>query len=124
AQDQAFSFIYPHLLDGWRRAGAEIVPFSPLNDEEPQRECDAVWLPGGYPELHAHVISAATHFKRGMHRAAERGVPVHGECGGYMVLGTALETADGCWHRMLGMLGLETSFAQRQLHLGYRYAVS
>ncbi|MEP1171285.1 MAG: cobyrinate a,c-diamide synthase, partial [Alphaproteobacteria bacterium] len=53
AQDAAFSFTYPHLIEGWRRAGAEILPFSPLADEPPDAQADLVWLPGGYPELHA-----------------------------------------------------------------------
>ena len=53
ARDAAFGFVYPHLLAGWREAGAEIVPFSPLADEPPPAGCDACWLPGGYPELHA-----------------------------------------------------------------------
>ena len=53
AADRAFSFVYPHVLAGWRAAGAEIVPFSPLADEPPPADCDVCWLPGGYPELHA-----------------------------------------------------------------------
>jgi cobyrinic acid a,c-diamide synthase len=121
ARDEAFSFIYPHVLDGWRRSGAEIVAFSPLADEAPPETCDACWLPGGYPELHAGRLAAAERFREGLARfAATR--PVHGECGGYMVLGEALEDADGTAHRMTGLLGHATSFAQRKLHLGYREA--
>ncbi len=122
AQDRAFSFVYPHIVAGWRDAGAEIVAFSPLADEAPHAACDAVWLPGGYPELHAPELAAASHFKTGMRAAAARDIPVHGECGGYMVLGAGLQTADGARHEMTGLLGLETSFAQRRLHLGYRRA--
>jgi cobyrinic acid a,c-diamide synthase len=122
AQDRAFSFVYPHIVAGWRQAGAEVVPFSPLADEAPDATCDAVWLPGGYPELHAPALAAASHFKAGIRAAAARDVPVHGECGGYMVLGAGLEAADGSRHEMVGLLGLETSFAQRRLHLGYRRA--
>ena len=121
AQDAAFSFIYAHMLDGWRRAGAEIVPFSPLADEPPPDGCDCCWLPGGYPELHAGRLAAVTRFREGLARfAATR--PVHGECGGYMVLGQGLEDADGVLHAMAGLLGHATSFAQRKLHLGYRAA--
>ncbi len=122
AQDRAFSFIYPHLLAGWRRGGAEIVPFSPLADEAPDAASDAVWLPGGYPELNAPALASAVTFKAALRAAAERGVPIHGECGGYMVLGSSLETADGFRHEMVGLLGLKTSFAERRLHLGYRRA--
>jgi cobyrinic acid a,c-diamide synthase len=122
AQDRAFSFMYPHLLRQWRGAGAEIIPFSPLADEAPDQAADAVWLPGGYPELHAGTLAAAHHFHRGIRALAERSVPIHGECGGYMVLGRGLEDADGVRHEMTGLLGLETSFAKRKLHLGYRRA--
>jgi len=121
AQDAAFTFVYPHVLDGWRRAGAEIVAFSPLADEPPPKDCDSCWLPGGYPELHAGRLAGAHKFRDGLARfAATR--PVHGECGGYMVLGEVLEDADGISHPMAGLLGHATSFARRKLHLGYREA--
>lgn len=122
AEDPAFSFVYEHILSGWRRAGAEIVPFSPLAGEGPASDCDAVWLPGGYPELHASVIAAARAFRVGMYKAVERGAAIHGECGGYMVLGTGLVDAKGVRHEMLGMLAVETSFAKPKMHLGYRRA--
>ncbi len=122
AQDRAFSFMYPHLLEQWRAAGAEIVPFSPLADEPPAADADAVWLPGGYPELHGATLAAAGRFLGGLRRSAERSIPVHGECGGYMVLGQGIEDADGRRHAMAGLLRLETSFARRRLHLGYRRA--
>ncbi len=121
ARDDAFSFIYPHLLQTWRDAGADIAPFSPLADEAPPDDCDAVWLPGGYPELHAPRLAAATTFHGGMHRFAQTR-PIHGECGGFMVLGETLQAADGTIHRMTGLLGHATSFARRRLNLGYREA--
>lgn len=122
AQDRAFSFMYPHLIRQWRRAGAEIIPFSPLADEAPDDTADAVWLPGGYPELHAGTLASVHGFRAGLRALAERSIPIHGECGGYMVLGRGLEDADGRKHEMTGLLGLETSFAKRKLHLGYRRA--
>jgi cobyrinic acid a,c-diamide synthase len=121
ALDQAFSFVYPHILDGWRRAGAAIATFSPLADQPPPDDCDACWLPGGYPELHAGAIAAASAFRAGLVRFAQTR-PVHGECGGYMVLGQGLTDADGASHAMTGLLGHATSFARRKLHLGYREA--
>jgi cobyrinic acid a,c-diamide synthase len=121
ARDEAFSFIYPHLLSGWRQAGAEIVPFSPLADEPPPSNCDTCWLPGGYPELHARQLAAASRFKSGLAKFATSR-PVHGECGGYMVLGQWLEDADGNRHAMTELLSHATSFAKRRLHLGYRTA--
>ncbi|MEZ5788220.1 MAG: cobyrinate a,c-diamide synthase [Xanthobacteraceae bacterium] len=121
ASDAAFTFVYPHLVAGWRQAGAELVPFSPLADEPPPESCDACWLPGGYPELHAEALAVANRFRAGLARFAETR-PVHGECGGYMVLGTDLEDADGRRHAMAGLLGHATSFLERKLHLGYRSA--
>jgi cobyrinic acid a,c-diamide synthase len=121
AGDAAFSFLYPHLLSGWRGQGAEIAFFSPLADEAPPDDCDFCWLPGGYPELHAGRLAASTGFIAGLRRFAESR-PVHGECGGYMVLGAALTDASGEAHRMAGLLGVETSFAKRRMNLGYRDA--
>jgi cobyrinic acid a,c-diamide synthase len=121
ARDAAFSFLYAHVLAGWRAAGATIMPFSPLADEAPAEDCDACWLPGGYPELHAGRLAAASRFRAGLARfAATR--PVHGECGGYMVLGAGLRDAAGVDHAMAGLLAHTTSFAERRLHLGYRRA--
>jgi cobyrinic acid a,c-diamide synthase len=121
ARDQAFSFIYPHVIEAWRKAGAEILPFSPLADQAPPPNADSCWLPGGYPELHAEALAAARHFSGGLQKFAETR-PVHGECGGYMVLGESLEDAAGRRHPMTGLLGHWTSFAKRKLHLGYRTA--
>ena len=122
ARDAAFSFTYPHILEHWRGAGAEILPFSPLADEAPHPDADLVWLPGGYPELHAGRIAAADTFRSGLRAHAETR-PVHGECGGYMVLGDALIDKSGTRHRMAGLLGLVTSYEKRKFHLGYRQAV-
>lgn len=118
ASDAAFAFAYPHLLADWRAAGAEVIPFSPLADEKVPI-CDLVYLPGGYPELHAGRLAANAAFLASLRRIAET-TPVYGECGGYMVLGDALTDEDGTAHPMAGLLRLETSFAARKLHLGYR----
>ena len=120
ARDLAFAFSYPHLLEDWRRQGAELSFFSPLADEAPDGRADAVYLPGGYPELHAPRLANALVFKSGMATALSRGARIFGECGGYMVLGEAIVDAQGVPHPMLGLLPLVTSFAQRRRHLGYR----
>lgn len=117
AQDNAFAFSYPHMLEGWRAAGAAISFFSPLADQGPTKNADAVFLPGGYPELHAAKLAGNANFMAAM-RSSE--ALVYGECGGYMVLGEGLVDADGKRHEMLGLLPVSTSFAQRKLHLGYR----
>lgn len=121
ARDKAFSFVYPHLMESWLSAGSTILPFSPLADEVPDPSADCCWLPGGYPELHAAQIAAAERFRTGLTIFADT-KPVHGECGGYMVLGAGLVSADGVRHPMAGLLGLETSFAKKRMHLGYRLA--
>jgi cobyrinic acid a,c-diamide synthase len=120
AQDRSLAFSYPHILTGWKRAGAELSFFSPLENEAPRVDCGMVYLPGGYPELHAARLSEANKFRAGMEAARERGAVIYGECGGYMLLGEGLVDADGAGHRMLGFLPLKTSFAQRERHLGYR----
>lgn len=122
AQDAAFSFTYPHVLTGWRNAGAEILPFSPLADEAPSKDADLVWLPGGYPELHAGKLASAQNYCAGLRAHAETR-PVHGECGGYMAMGEILIDKEGNRHQMAGLLGLVTSYEKRKFHLGYRQAM-
>ncbi len=120
ARDQAFAFSYEAVLAGWRRAGAALSFFSPLADEAPAVDADAVYLPGGYPELQAGRLAANERFWGGLRGAAEAGAWVYGECGGYMVLGEGLTDADGARHAMAGLLPLETSFAAPRRALGYR----
>lgn len=121
ARDAAFTFLYPHLLAGWRAQGATLSFFSPLADEPPAAAADACWLPGGYPELHGARLAAASRFKAGLVEFAQA-KPVHGECGGYMVLGASLTDASGQTHEMVRLLNHSTSFAVRKMHLGYRRA--
>jgi cobyrinic acid a,c-diamide synthase len=123
ARDKAFCFAYHAVLEGWRSQSAELAFFSPLADEPPEADADAVYLPGGYPELWADRLASAEAFTTGLRRAATKGVVIYGECGGYMVLGDALIDREGRNRRMSGLLPLETSFAERRLHLGYRRAI-
>ncbi len=120
ADDAAFAFTYPFHREAWALAGAEILPFSPLNDEAPRGDADAIFLPGGYPELYAGRLAANHRFLGGLRAAAARDIFIYGECGGYMTLGAHLVDADGARHQMAGLLPIETSFAARKLHLGYR----
>jgi cobyrinic acid a,c-diamide synthase len=120
ARDIAYAFAYPHLLDFWQAQGTELSFFSPLDDEAPSPDADAIYLPGGYPELHAGRLAAASSFRSAMLAAAGSGTLTYGECGGYMTLGAGLADADGVRHEMLGLLPLETSFQTRRRHLGYR----
>ncbi|MEL6857822.1 MAG: cobyrinate a,c-diamide synthase [Pseudomonadota bacterium] len=120
ARDAAFGFAYPHLLEDWQGQGAEVNVFSPLSDEAPDLNCDAVYLPGGYPELHAAQLASARNFMDGLAQVAHAGARIYGECGGFMALGQSLTDADGHAHRMAGLLGHSTSFAQPKMHIGYR----
>jgi cobyrinic acid a,c-diamide synthase len=122
ARDQAFCFSYPALLEAWRSQGAELAFFSPLADEPPNPEADAVYLPGGYPELWSGQLASADAFVTGLRRAAGNGAVIYGECGGYMVLGEAMIDRGGCSRRMSGILPLVTSFVEPRLHLAYRRA--
>ena len=119
ASDVAFSFTYAHTLANWRENGAQILPFSPLANEAPSPDADLCWLPGGYPELYAEKLSGNQNFMEGLRKFATT-KPIHGECGGYMVLGETMIDADGKDWNMAGLLPLTTSFAKRKLHLGYR----
>lgn len=120
AADDAFAFTYAHVIDGWRAAGSTLNFFSPLNDEAPDGQADGVFLPGGYPELHAERLAGNGKFLAGLRAVAERGAVIYGECGGFMVLGESLTDAGGAEHAMAGLLPVKTSFAKRRLHLGYR----
>lgn len=122
ADDAAFAFSYPFHREAWRAGGAELMPFSPLGDDAPDATADAVFLPGGYPELHAGRLAGNRRFLGGLRAAADRGAVIYGECGGYMTLGAGLVDAAGQRHAMAGLLPVETSFEKRKLHLGYRSA--
>jgi cobyrinic acid a,c-diamide synthase len=123
ARDAAFAFLYAHVLNDWRAAGAELSFFSPLADEAPDPLADAVFLPGGYPELHAGRLAAATRFRAGLIAARDRGALLYGECGGFMVLGDAIVDAAGTSHAMAGLLPHVTRIDRPRRVLGYRRLV-
>jgi cobyrinic acid a,c-diamide synthase len=120
ARDDAFAFIYPHLLDDWRAQGAELSFFSPLADEPANMNTDAVFLPGGYPELHGRSLASATRFHASLAAARDRGGLIYGECGGYMVLGETLTDKAGVTHKMAGLLPISTDISRPKRTLGYR----
>ncbi len=122
ARDAAFSFLYSSQLEGWKAEGASLSFFSPLAGEAPEREAEAIVLPGGYPELYAGRIAGSHAFLSALRRAAGLGKPIYGECGGYMVLGESLVDQEGRSHPMAGLLPLVSSFQKRQRALGYRSA--
>lgn len=120
ARDDAFAFLYPHWLTDWRAAGATLSFFSPLADEAPDASADAIFLPGGYPELHAARLAAAQNFMHGLRANAENSALVYGECGGFMILGATLTDKAGVTHPMSGLLPHETRIDRPKRVLGYR----
>jgi len=120
ARDAAFAFLYPHWLRDWRAAGATLSFFSPLANEAPEPRADAVFLPGGYPELHGEAIASASDFRAGLRLARDRGALIYGECGGFMVLGQSLTNKSGATHQMAGLLPHETRIDRPKRILGYR----
>ncbi|MBN9308818.1 cobyrinate a,c-diamide synthase [Devosia sp.] len=120
ARDAAFAFLYPHWLRDWHAAGATLSFFSPLANEAPDPAADAVFLPGGYPELHGQVLARARSFHAGLHAARDRGALVYGECGGFMVLGRSITDKSGITHAMTGLLPHETRIDRPRRVLGYR----
>jgi len=120
ASDDAFSFCYEHVVNAWRSVDVKISFFSPLAGETPDLSVDSVFLPGGYPELHATKLAKNYNFKQAMIKLATGDAVIYGECGGFMVLGETLTDRDGRVHDMIGLLPVETSFENPELHLGYR----
>ena len=120
AQDRAFNFYYQDSLDLLEAWGAEIVPFSPLEDESLPDGAGGVYLGGGFPELFAAELSANRPMMDSLRQAAARGIPVYGECGGLMYLGRSLTGFDGETHPMAGLLPAVSSMSQSRLSLGYR----
>lgn len=119
ARDDAFRFIYPANIETLRALGAHIAWFSPLHDAA-LPSCDAVWLPGGYPELHAATWAANTAMHRALHDAHARGMPILAECGGMMALFDALVDKEGERHAMAGLLPGTVTMQRRLAAIGHQ----
>ncbi|CAM8631965.1 CobB Cobyrinic acid a,c-diamide synthase [Comamonadaceae bacterium] len=117
ARDTAFCFIYTANLDCLRELGADLVFFSPLADTA-LPACDAVWIPGGYPELHANTLSANTRLRDSLAAHVQAGKPVWAECGGMMVLFDTITTTDGAQHTLWGLMPGEVTMHKRLSALG------
>ncbi len=120
AQDKAFNFYYQDSLDLLEAWGAEIVPFSPLEDAGLPEGAGGVYLGGGFPEMFAAELSANRPMLDSVRQAAARGVPVYGECGGLMYLGRSLSGFDGIAYPMAGLIPAASAMSQSRLSLGYR----
>jgi cobyrinic acid a,c-diamide synthase len=116
ARDEAFWFYDEASLDALRDAGADLAPFSPMRDALP--DVDAVFIGGGYPELHAAALAANRAMRTSLRDAIAAGMPVYAECGGLMYLSQALETADGV-HEMVGAVPAISTMSARRSALRY-----
>lgn len=119
AQDEAFCFTYAETLEAFRDAGAEVVFFSPLRDTALPGNIGGLYLPGGYPELHARELSGNTSLLREIKRKIESGLPTAAECGGFLYLGQSLTDAEGQSWPMAGVLPGEAKDAGRLVRFGY-----
>lgn len=117
ARDAAFCFLYQANLDTLRQLGAEVVFFSALAGD-PLPACDALWLPGGYPELHAQALGANCQLRDSLRAHVDQGRPVWAECGGMMALFDDIEMANGDVHPMWGLLPGRVTMQQRLAALG------
>ncbi|MFW6380185.1 MAG: cobyrinate a,c-diamide synthase [Halorhodospira sp.] len=117
ARDAAFAFIYRANLELLEAMGAEVVPFSPLRDTA-LPPCDALWLPGGYPELHAATLAANSGLRAAIHAHHQAGKPILAECGGLMYCAESLVDGEGVTHPMLGLLPGRAEMAARLTGIG------
>ena len=119
AQDEAFCFTYAETLEAFRDAGAEVVFFSPLRDTALPENIGGLYLPGGYPELHARELGENTSLLREIKQKIESGLPTAAECGGFLYLGQSLTDAEGQSWPMVGVLPGEAKDAGRLVRFGY-----
>ena len=118
ARDEAFCFCYPETLETLARAGAECVFFSPMRDAA-LPEADALYLPGGYPELYAEALSKNAPLRRAVAAAVAAGMPAVAECGGFLYLGQTLVDEAGSVWPMAGVLPGDGFRAGRLVRFGY-----
>jgi cobyrinic acid a,c-diamide synthase len=121
ARDVAFAFLYPANIDLLREMGATLMFFSPLADER-LPECDALWLPGGYPELHLVALAENRAMKQALRAHHQAGKPMLAECGGMLYLLEALEDREGRRGEMVGLLPGQASMQSRLAGLGMQSA--
>ncbi len=119
ASDAAFCFAYAETLEAFRARGAELVTFSPLTDIALPENIHALYLPGGYPELHAQALSENVSMRRSIREAIRSGLPTVAECGGFLYLGQSVEDDAGTVYPMAGVLGGDAVHRSRLVRFGY-----
>ena len=120
ARDKAFSFYYQDSLDLLEAWGAEIVPFSPLQDSCLPTGVSGIYIGGGFPEVYAEQLGANIPMKNAVSAAVKQGMPVYAECGGLMYMGRSIRDLEGKEHAMVGAIPVSTRIDKPQLNLGYR----
>jgi cobyrinic acid a,c-diamide synthase len=119
AQDQAFCFYYRENLELLEAEGAELVKFSPMNDQV-LPDVDMLYLGGGYPELHGEILAGNVAMRTAVRQFGERGGTIYAECGGMMYLTQAIRDFEGRSHEMVGLFSAEAVMRKPALTLGYR----
>ncbi|HEX77825.1 MAG TPA: cobyrinate a,c-diamide synthase [Dehalococcoidia bacterium] len=120
ARDKAFSFYYQDSLDLMEAWGAELVPFSPLEDSALPQGISGLYIGGGFPELYADRLAANEPMRRAIKTAADQGMPVYAECGGLMYLGRCIRDLQGREYPMVGAIPVSSHVDSPRLSLGYR----
>jgi cobyrinic acid a,c-diamide synthase len=120
AKDKAFSFYYQDSLDLLEAWGAELVPFSPLQDTNLPQDISGLYIGGGFPELYAAALANNKPIKQAIKLAARRGMPVYAECGGLMYLGKSIGDLKGNEYTMVGAIPVSSRIDSPRLSLGYR----
>ena len=123
AWDEAFNFCYADLPALLAELGARIAFFSPLRDAGPPSGCAGLYFPGGYPELHAARLAANASMRASLQLLAAEGLPMYGECGGYIYLMQSVRVGDTV-HAMCGLLPRSCTLGQQRAALGYRAGLS
>ena len=118
AEDQAFFFYYQDNLELLRQHGADLIPFSPIADSTLPPNLDALYLGGGYPELHAETLSRNTSMLAAIRAFAHTGAPIYAECGGMIYLASSLRTAESTYP-LTALLPLEVEMTPRLVDFGY-----
>jgi cobyrinic acid a,c-diamide synthase len=118
ARDAAFSFLYPANVECLTRLGAEILFFSPLAGDRVPAAAQAIFLPGGYPEMHGECLARADTFHESIREAYAAGIPILAECGGMMALAGSIRDIEGRAWPMAGILAGDTRMQSRLAGLG------
>jgi len=119
AKDKAFHFYYQANLDFLSLCGAELVPYSPLEDKELPPNIGGLYFGGGFPEVYAAELEKNSYIKESVREAIERGMPTYAECGGLMYLTEGIRTLEKKTHKMVGVIPGFVEMTPRLVHFGY-----